>query len=527
MRNGPYGKTAEMVLAGLPGAGCSPEPCLEASGAVVDSLPQPWVGEDRLQGISGRGGSVRDSEEPVRGLVESDVQELASRFRGELILPTDSGYNEQRRVWNGAIDRRPSLIARCTGTRDVVETVRFARARDLTVSIRGGGHNIAGLAVWDDAVMIDCSLMKGVGVDPEALTARAQAGVTWGDYDHETQAFALASPGGLQSTTGIAGFTLGGGFGWLSRTYGLACDTLLEAEVVTADGDVIRASAAANSELFWGLRGGGGNFGAVTSFEYRLHPVGPEVLCGILFFPETAIPEVLGFLRDFVPTAPREVFAACTLRTAAPAPFLPTDVHGTRIIGLAMFYAGPADGGEGEAALRPLRSFAKPIADIVQPRQYTAWQQILDNGWGPGANNYWKAEYLKVPDDSAIRTIAEAFANITSPLSDIKLAGLGAAVADVAPEDSAYTHRHAPFILNINTRWETGEADEHIGWTRDFWSAMRPHSAGGVYVNFLGQEGSDRVLEAYGPEEFERLRGLKHAYDPTNFFHVNQNIPPS
>ncbi len=249
------------------------------------------------------------------------------------------------------------------------------------------------------------------------------------------------------------------------------------------------------------------------------------MLCGILFFPEAAVPEVLTFLLDFVPQAPNELFAGCTLRTAPPAPFLPPEVHGTRIIGLGIFYAGPAN--EGEEALEPLRSFARPIADTVQPRPYTSWQQILDNGWGPGANNYWKAEYLRVPDDDAIGTIAEFFGNITSPLSDIKLSGLGGAISDVGPDDSAYTHRSAPFILNINTRWDSGDAEEHVNWTRELWSAMRPRSAGGVYVNFLGQEGSERVLEAYGPEKFERLRELKRRYDPDNFFRVNQNIPPA
>jgi FAD/FMN-containing dehydrogenase len=457
-------------------------------------------------------------------LDETAVAELRKRFRGELLLPTDAGYEAHRRVWNAAIDRYPSLIARCTGTRDVVEVVKFARERDLTVSVRGGGHNIAGLAVWDGAVMIDLSRMKGVQVDAVARLARAQGGVTWGDYDHETQAFGLASPGGLQSTTGIGGFTLGGGFGWLSRTHGLACDNLERVEVVTASGEITSAGPEENEDLFWGLRGGGGNFGIVTSFTYRLHPVGPEVMCGIRFFRADDISKVLRFVRDFVPQAPNQVFVGCTLRTAAPAPFLPPEVHGTRVIGMAMFFAGPAD--EGEKALEPLRSFAKPIADIVQRRPYTVWQQILDNGWGPGAQNYWKAEYLRVPDDAGIDTITDHFSRVTSPLSDIKFAGLGGAVSSVAPEDSAYTHRKAPFILNINTRWDRGDADEHIAWTRGLWSAMRPQSAGGVYVNFLGQEGPERVLEAYGEEKFKRLSSLKRRYDPTNFFHVNQNIPP-
>jgi FAD/FMN-containing dehydrogenase len=451
--------------------------------------------------------------------------ELASRLRGEVISPANPSYEERRRVWNGAIDRRPCAIARCSGVRDVTEAVRFARRRGLAVSVRGGGHNIAGLAVWDGALMIDLSAMKGIHVDRDRGIARAQPGVVWGDYDHETQAFGLASPGGLQSTTGIAGFTLGGGFGWLSRRYGLACDNLIEAEVVTAEGEVVLASGEQNQDLFWGIRGGGGNFGIVTSFAYRVHAVGPEVLCGIAFFPEPQVGEVLTFLRDFVPSAPPEVFAGCTLRTAPAVPFLPPEVHGTRVIGLGMFYAGPAD--EGEPALRPLRSFARPIADTVQPRPYTAWQQILDTGWGPGAHNYWKAEYLKVPDDRAVETIAAHFARISSPASDIKLSGLGGAISSVGPDETAYTHRDAPFILNINTRWEAGDAEHHVQWTRELWTAMRPYSAGGVYVNFLGQEGAARVQEAYGPTKFERLRALKHKYDPTNFFHVNQNIPPA
>ena len=348
-----------------------------------------------------------------RPLDEAAVQALTGALRGEVVAPQDPSYDERRRVWNGAIDRRPCLIATCTGTRDVIEAVRFARRHDLSVSVRGGGHNIAGLAVWDGALMIDLSRMKGIHVDPEHRSARAQPGVVWGDYDHETQAFGLASPGGLQSTTGIAGFTLGGGFGWLSRAYGLACDNLIEAEVVTTDAEVVRASAEENADLFWGIRGGGGNFGIVTSFRYRLHPVGPDVMCGVVFFPESEVVDVLTFLREFVPSAPEKVFAGCILRTAPALPFLPAAIHGKRVISLGMLYAGPSE--EGEAALAPLRTFATPIADIVQRRPYTVWQQFLDNGWGPGANNYWKAEYLKVPDDDAVETIADHFSRISSP----------------------------------------------------------------------------------------------------------------
>jgi FAD/FMN-containing dehydrogenase len=408
----------------------------------------------------------------------------------------------------------------------VIEAVRFARERELLVSIRGGGHNIAGLAVWDDALMIDLSPMRTVHVDPRTRSARAHAGALWGDVDHETQAFGLATPGGLNSTTGIAGFTLGGGFGWMSRSYGLACDNLLSADVVTADGDLVRATPDENAELFWGLRGGGGNFGVVSSFEYRLHRVGPQVLCGILFFAQEQVPEVLRFLREFGPAAPRELFVSSTLRVAATAPYLPVEAHGTRVIGVGAFWSGEIE--DGLRALKPLRSFAEPIADTIMPQPYTVWQQILDASWPRGFPNYWKAEYLGGLPDEAIDAVAEHFAAMSSPLADIKISALGGgAIADVSPADSAYTHRAAPFILNINTRWDDGDDERHIAWTRGLWEAMRPFTAGGVYVNFLGQEGASRVLEAYGQEKFDRLVALKRKLDPDNFFRVNQNIPPA
>ncbi|HEY1514543.1 MAG TPA: FAD-binding oxidoreductase [Gaiellaceae bacterium] len=451
---------------------------------------------------------------------------LRGRFRGELIMPGDTTYDERRAVWNGAIDRRPSLIARCSGVRDVQEVVRFAREGELLVSVRGGGHNIAGLAVWDDAVMIDVSALRTVRVDPRRRTARAHGGALWGDYDYETQVYGWASPGGLNSTTGIAGFTLGGGFGWLSRLYGLACDNLLEADVVGADGELIRAAPDENADLFWGLRGGGGNFGIVTSFEYRLHPVGPNVLCGMLFFAEEQIADVLRVVREFGPAAPRQLFVAVTLRIAPSAPFLPQAVHGTKVIAVGCLYAGSIE--EGERVLKPLRRSVEPIAETIEPRRYTVWQQALDANWTRGFDNYWKAEYLASLSDEVIEVVVEHFGALTSPLSDIKIGVLGGgAIADVPSEESAYTHRAAPFILNINTRWDDGEDERHIAWTRDFWEAARPFSAGGVYVNFLGQEGAGRVLEAYGAEKFERLVALKRRFDPTNFFRINQNIPPS
>jgi FAD/FMN-containing dehydrogenase len=455
---------------------------------------------------------------------EAAMAELGGAFRGVLLAPGGDGYDTARAVWNGSIDRRPALIARCTGLRDVVAAVRFASREGLAVSVRGGGHNVAGLAVWDDALMIDLSAMRSVRVDPARRTARAAGGALWGDYDHETHAFGLASPGGLQSTTGIAGFTLGGGFGWLSRRYGLACDNLIEADVVLASGDVLRASEQEHPDLFWGIRGGGGNFGIVTSFEYRLHPVGPDVLCGMLIYQPAAIPEVLANLRDFMATAPDELLASCMFRSAPPIPALPPSVHGTPVFSVGLCYAGDIQ--EGTRVVEPLRRFQTPLADVIQPRPYTVWQQILDPGWGRGAHNYWKAEYLLAPDDAAIATLTDRFAQITSPLSDIKFTFLGGQIAALDSDQTAYGHRSAPCILNINSRWQDGDPAPHVEWTRQLWSAMRPYSAGGVYVNFLGQEGSERVHEAYGAAKFKRLTALKRAYDPTNFFHINQNIPP-
>ncbi|MFG2822807.1 FAD-binding oxidoreductase [Kitasatospora sp. NPDC048365] len=450
---------------------------------------------------------------------------LREGFRGQVVVPGDAGYDAARAVWNGAIDRRPEVIARCTGTADVLRAVTVAREHGLLTAVRGGGHNIAGLAVCDGGMVIDLSAMRGVRVDPQRRIARAQPGTTWGGFDHETQAFRLATPGGLMSSTGIAGFTLGGGFGWLSRAYGLACDNLLEADVVTAEGRVVTASAATHPDLFWGLRGGGGNFGVVTTFTYRLHRIGPAVLCGGLFFPAEHLAATVRAVRDLMADAPDELFASCVFGRAPAAPFLPTEWHGRPIVRVGVCWAGRAD--RGREVVAPLRALPHLVADAVQTRPYTVWQQMLDPGWGPGAHNYWKSEYLSVLDDAAIDTVAAYFATATSPLSDVKLAFLGGAIARVGAEDTAYTHRAAPYLLNINSRWESGEPDPHVAWTRGFWNAMRPHSSGGVYVNFLGQEGPGRVLEAYGRAKYERLTALKDRWDPENFFRVNQNIPPS
>lgn len=469
-----------------------------------------------------RNGTPTMSAAAVRAL---PFDRLEKRVRGDIIRPGDTGYERARRVWNASIDRYPAVIVRCTGVADVIGALDFARETDLPVAVRGGGHNVAGNAVCDDGLIIDLSGMTGIRVDPDRRVVHAQPGLTWGEFDHETQTFGLATPGGLVSSTGIAGFTLGGGLGWLSRKHGTASDNLLAADVVTADGRLVKADPTTCADLFWAIRGGGGNFGVVTSFEYRLHPVGPLVLGGVVFYPADAAVDVLRFLRDVLAGYPDELTAAAVLRTAPAAAFLPSHAHGRHVIAVALCWSGLIE--EGEAQLRPLRQLARPLADLLAARPYTQLQCMLDTAWGPGFHNYWKAEYLKGLPDEAIDVIVAQAERITSPLSDVKIIPGGGAVARGDESVSAFAHRQAPFILNINSRWsDPSEAARHIEWTQTFWEAMQPFSADGVYVNFLGDEGEDRVRAAYGPLVYERLTQIKGRYDPTNFFRVNQNIRP-
>lgn len=462
---------------------------------------------------------------PVAAVSALPFDRLEKRVRGEIIRPGDAGYDRARRVWNASIDRYPAVIVRCTGVADVVGALDFARESDLPVAVRGGGHNVAGNAVCDDGLVIDLSGMKGIRVDPDRWIAYAQPGLTWREFDHETQAFGLATPGGLVSSTGIAGFTLGGGLGWLSRKHGTASDNFLAADVVTADGQLMRADSTTHTDLFWAIRGGGGNFGVVTAFEYRLHPVGPLVLGGVVFYPADAAVDVLRFLRDVLAEYPDELTAAAVLRIAPAAPFLPSHAHGRHVIALALCWSGSIE--EGEAKLQLLRQLGCPLADLLAARPYTQLQCMLDAAWGPGFHNYWKAEYLRGLSDDAIDVIVAQAERITSPLADVKIIPGGGAVARGDDGVSAFAHRQAPFILNINSRWaDPGEAQRHIEWTQAFWELMRPFSADGVYVNFLGDEGEDRVRAAYGPVVYERLSQIKGRYDPTNFFRFNQNIRP-
>jgi len=468
---------------------------------------------------------VEKQDTITKGLDEAIVQKFKASFRGELIRPGDSGYDEARKIWNGMIDKHPALIARCTGAVDVINAVNFARANKQLVAVRGGGHNVAGNAVCDGGIVIDLSRMKGIRIDPVRRTARVEPGLTWGEFDRETQAFGFALPGGIQSTTGIAGFTVGGGFGYLSRKYGLTVDNLLAADVVTADGRLLIASKTENSDLFWGIRGGGGNFGIVTSFEFRLHPVGPVILGGMLLYPLSKAKEVLQFYRDYSAKVSEELSIFFGFVTAPKAPHIPEHTQGNPVLAVIISYAGAIE--EGERIIQPLRKFGPPDVDLVEPKPYVTLQSMLDAANPPGWQNYWKSEYLKGFNDKTIDILVDYAAKRPSPMSKIIIGHLLGAVNRVKDDETPYSHRDAPFIINIISMWsDTTKNEENIKWARDLWNAVQPFATGGVYVNFLMTEGADRVMAAYGKKKYERLVALKNKYDPTNFFSMNQNIKP-
>jgi FAD/FMN-containing dehydrogenase len=440
---------------------------------------------------------------------------------GELITTADPGYDEARKVWNGAIDRRPALIARCREPADVTGALRLARERDLPIAVRGGGHGVAGPAVCDDGLVIDLSAMKGIAVDPDARTARAQGGVLWGELDAASQAHGLATVGGIVTHTGIAGLTLGGGIGWLMRRHGATVDNLLGAEVVTVDGSVVHADA----ELLYGLRGGGGNFGIVTAFEYRLHEVGPTVLAGPLYFALDDGPEVLRFYRDFIAGAPDELTTIVNLRPAPPLPVLPPDLHGRPVVSIAACWAGDPEAGE--RALAPLRGHGRPLIDLIAPRPYVQLQGMFDAVVPHGWHYYWKSWELPPLTDAAIDVLVERAAAITSPRSYIIVFQLGGAMTH-PPHATAFGQRSEGHDVNINAVWlpDDPRADEHVQWVRDTFDALEPHGAGRAYVNFMGDEGAARVRAAYGPEAYARLVALKRAYDPDNLLRLNPNVAP-
>ena len=456
----------------------------------------------------------------------TDLEGLRDAIRGSVIAPDDAEYDAARAIWNGAIDRRPACIARCTGVADVVAAIRFARDRDVLVAVRSGGHGVAGHAVCDGGLVIDLAPMKGIRVDPVARTARAEAGVLWGELDRETQLHGLATVGGIVTHTAIAGLTLGGGIGWLTRRHGATVDNLLSVDLVTAEGRLLTASRDENRDLFWGIRGGGGNFGVVTSFEYRLHPVGPTVLAGPIFHPLEAAREVLAAYREFVATAPDEVTTIFELSVAPPVSFLPPDVHGKPIVMIGACYAGePEDGIE---VVRPLKEFGNPIVDLLEPKPYTALQSMFDPSVPHGWHRYWKSVELPPLTDDAIDTlVAHAWVQ-TSPKSYCIVFQLGGALARARENETAFSQRDAAHNVNINAVWteDDPEGERHVAWARDFFSALEPHAGGRVYLNFLGDEGPERVRQAYGDGPYERLVELKRAYDPTNFFRLNQNIEP-
>jgi hypothetical protein len=450
-------------------------------------------------------------------------------FRGEVIDPDDDGYDDARAVWNGAVDRRPRLIARCRGTADVVAAVRFARDRRLDIAVRGGGHNVAGTAVCDDGIVIDLSAMRAVAVDPFERTARVQGGALWSDVDHETQAHGLATTGGIIGHTGVGGLSLGGGIGWLMRKHGLTVDNLVEAEVVTAEGDIIRASADDHPDLFWALRGGGGNYGVVTSFRFTLHPIGPTVMAGPVFWAAEDTTDVLRFYRDFVGDAPDELGNVIRLGPIPPLPVISEELHFRPAIAVGSCYAGPVD--DGERALGALRGFGTPLADLLGPTLYVDHQSGLDDTVPHGWHYYWKATNLTGLSDEVIDVVAEHAHRTTSPRSYAAMFHMGGAVARAGREATAYPARGVEHNIVIDAVWLPGE-DDTVGvaetmWAREFLAALGPHRAG-VYVNFLdSDDDSSRVHEAYGDDTYSRLADVKAKYDPGNVFRHNKNIRPS
>jgi FAD/FMN-containing dehydrogenase len=460
----------------------------------------------------------------MAGVQDGAVAELRAQVKGVVILPGEPGYDDARKVWNAMIDRKPALIVRCQGVEDVVCAVNFSRRQDLRLSIRGGGHNIAGNAVCDDGVMIDLSSMRIVCVEAETKRAYVEPGATLADFDAAAQMHGLATPLGINSTTGVAGLTLGGGFGWLTRKYGLTIDNLESADMVTAAGEVVRASAQENPDLFWAIRGGGGNFGVVTRFEFRLHAVGPEVLSGLFVFPFAQARELLMKYREFTAEAPEELNLWTVLRKAPPLPFLPQEVHGKEVVIFPFIHIGDREAGA--RAIEAIRNFGQPHGEHVGPMPYSLWQKAFDPLLAPGARNYWKSHNFTRLADGAIDTMIDYASKLPNPQCEI-FVGLVSGEANRVPQDAtAYAGRDANYVLNVHGRWDSPSDDQAcIAWAREFFAASAPFATGGVYVNFLSQDETDRVQAAYGAN-FARLAELKAKYDPANFFRLNQNIKP-
>lgn len=451
-------------------------------------------------------------------LSEAAVAEFDGKLRGPVFKAGDEGYGQARRVWNGNIDRRPALIARCTGVADVIDAVNFARANNILVAVRSGAHSAAGYGTCDDGLVIDLSQMRGILVDPGNRTARAQAGVLWGELDRETQTFGLATTGGVISNTGIGGLTLGGGLGWLMGKHGLTIDNLLSVDVVTADGRFLKASADENPDLFWGLRGGGGNFGIVTSFEYRLHQVGPIILGGLVIHPLDKAKEVLRFYREFSSGLPDEAEAHAGLLTSP---------EGEKVVALILGYNGPIE--EGEKILEPARKFGDPVADLVQPMPYAKRNAMLDEGMAAhGIQRYWKSGFTKIISDELIDVITEGAANFTSPMTAMLFFRIHGEAARVPPSETAFGLRGEQWDFNVISQWtEAAESERHIAWTRQIWGRIEPLVSGSAYINHIAADDRpEKIRSSYGGN-YEKLVALKKKYDPTNFFRLNPNIQPS
>ena len=460
----------------------------------------------------------------VRQVRQSDVEAFARRIGGGVLAPGDAGYDDARKVWNGSVDRRPALIARCRSEDDVRAGVRFAAAHDMLLAVRGGGHHIAGNGVAEGGLLLDLSAMNQVSIDPARRTARVGPGALLADFHREAQAYGLATPLGINSTTGVAGLTLGGGFGWLSRRYGMTVDNLIGATIVTADGALRRVSAGSEPDLFWALRGGGGNFGVVTSFEFVLHPVGPEVQAGLVVYPFAQARQVLRAWRDFTTTAPDELSVWAVLRKAPPLPFLPASAHGQEVVVLALVHSGDLAAGARDAA--PVTKFGDVIGSAVGPTPYAGFQSAFDPLLTAGARNYWKSNNFSALSDAALDVVIDAAGRLPGPECEIFIAQLGGAMARVKPATTAYVGRDANYVMNVHGRWSDPRDDERVrSWARQVFGAAAPHGTGGGYVNFLTDDEGERVAAAYGAN-YARLQAVKKHYDPANLFRVNLNIAP-
>jgi len=454
----------------------------------------------------------------------SAVESLKAGLRGPLLLPGEDGYEKARTVWNAMIDRRPAFSVHCAGVNDIRQAVDFARTHGLLTSIKGGGHNIAGSAVCDGGLLIDLSGLRSVRIDPGARVAHVEPGATLGDFDAEAQAFGLATPLGINSTTGVAGLALGGGFGWFSRKHGMTIDNLLAADVITADGRFVRANGRENADLFWALRGGGGNYGIVTRFEFQLHPLGPGVLTGLVVYSLNEAASALRQYRQFAKEQGDETTVWTVLRKAPPLPFLPPEVHGTEIIAFALFHAGDPEAGR--KAIEPVRHFGKALGEFIGVQPYRSWQQTFDPLLAPGARNYWKSHNFADLSDEAIEVVVRYIRNLPSPHCEIFFGQIGRATMRPSPDSAAYPHRDTMYVCNVHGRWDTPAEDRKgMEWARGFFRDTAPHATGGVYVNFLTDDESDRVKAAYGPN-YNRLAAIKKKYDPQNLFRTNQNIRP-